>query len=387
MREGTEPPGDDELTDDPPPGEPRTEVPADSRVAVEPPAVEPSVVEPVPSASGPGDDMVRSIALGLVAFAATLILLAGFSTLLTRSGDSGSGPAATAPSSLVPGSTSPSAVPSSSAGTVPTAAPGDPVLVGAGDIADCTLGGDAQTESLLATIPGTVFTAGDNAYPNGTAEQFQDCYGPTWGRQLARTRPAAGNHDWETKDLAGYYGYFGTGAHPAGKSWYSYDLGAWHVIVLDSDCDQVGGCAAGSEQGKWLAADLAASKARCTMAIWHHPRFSSGEHGDIATVAPFWRVLYDAGADVVVDGHDHDYERFAPQDPNGRADDARGLREFVVGTGGAELRPFLAPRPNSVVRAAGSYGVIRFVLHPTGYEWHFITTDGQFGDSGAGTCH
>jgi hypothetical protein len=264
---------------------------------------------------------------------------------------------------------------------------GDPVLVGAGDIADCGLVADGATADLVDAIPGTVFTAGDNAYPDGSAAEFRDCYGPTWGRFLARTKPAPGNHDHVTKDLAGYLGYFGTAAAPNGASWYSYDLGTWHVVVLDSSCGDVGGCGPASAQGTWLGADLAASKTRCTLAIWHHPRFSSGEHGNDGEVAPFWQALYVAGADVVVNGHDHDYERFAPQDPAGKADPARGLREFVVGTGGADLRDFLAIKRNSVVRASGAHGVIRFVLRPTGYDWTFTSTTGEFRDSGSGTCH
>ena len=167
-----------------------------------------------------------------------------------------------------------------------------------------------------------MFTAGDNAYENGSPDQFRDCYDPTWGAFKDRTRPAAGNHDWETKDLAGYLGYFGEAAAPQGVSWYSYDLGTWHVVVLDSDCAAVGGCEATSPQGRWLAADLAASDATCTLAIWHHPRFSSGFHGNIAEVAPFWEALYAAGADVVINGHDHDYERFAPQTPDATIDQA-----------------------------------------------------------------
>ena len=263
----------------------------------------------------------------------------------------------------------------------------DPVLVGAGDIADCGLDDDAATASLLDGIDGTVFTAGDNAYPDGTSEQFRTCYGSTWGRQLARTRPAPGNHDWDTRDLAGYLGYFGAAAAPAGKSWYSYDLGAWHVIVLDSDCTSVGGCGPATDQGRWLATDLAASTAGCTLAIWHHPRFSSGEHGNDPSVAPFWTALYDAGADVVVNGHDHDYERFAAQDPDGRPDAARGLREFVVGTGGAALRSFPNPAANSERRNNTDHGVIRFVLHPTSYDWTFLPTSGGSADSGNAACH
>jgi hypothetical protein len=396
MREGTEPSEAAPPSEEPPPPEavppPDEPPPPEAGPPPDEPALEP--LEPTgPPAATPTDrgSLRRSIALGVVAFVATLVLLVGASTLIRRSGER-AGVGASVPPSLGAGSGSNGSSVAPSAGSsgpaAPSDPPGDPVLVGAGDIADCAAGGDEQTASLLDTIGGTVFTAGDNAYPNGTAAQFTDCYGPTWGRHLARTKPAAGNHDWETKDLAGYYGYFGTVAHPAGTSWYSYDLGSWHVIVLDADCEQVGGCAADSKQGKWLADDLAGSKAKCTMAIWHQPRFSSGkEHGDDTAVSPFWEALYDAGADVVVNGHDHDYERFAPQDPDARADDARGLREFVVGTGGAELRDFTAPRPNSLVRAAHSYGVLRFVLHQSGYEWRFISTDGQFSDSGAAACH
>jgi Calcineurin-like phosphoesterase len=373
MREGTEPPEAAPPASDPPsPGEP-----------VAP--LEP--VTPSPEPAHDGGSTGRSIALGVVAFAATIVLLAGLSGLLTRSQGGGAEASATAAPSIGIGSAAPSSAPSSSVGAVASGASTDAVLVGAGDIADCSLDKGAATATLLDGIAGTVFTAGDNAYPNGTAQQFTDCYDPTWGRLKARTRPAAGNHDWGTKDLAGYLGYFGAAAAPAGKSWYSYDLGAWHVVVLDSDCKEVKGCAPDSDQGKWLAADLAATKAKCTLAIWHHPRFSSGEHGDDADVGPFWKALYDAGADVVVNGHDHDYERFAPQDPAGRADDARGIREFVAGTGGAGLRTFATIRPNSIVRASVAHGVIRFTLHKSSYDWRFISTTGEFSDSGSGACH
>jgi len=324
--------------------------------------------------SGPSS-IARSVALGVVAFSATLILLFGMVSIVGRSaGSAAATPRATA--------TQP-AIASTPTASSPLA---DPVLVGAGDIADCDLESGAATAALLDTIEGTVFTAGDNAYPNGSAAQFQDCYAPTWGRHLARTRPAAGNHDWETKDLAGYREYFGAAAGPEGASWYSYELGAWHVIVLDSDCTFVG-CLPDSSQGRWLQADLDASKATCTLAVWHHPRFSSGEHGNDATVWPFWDALYRADADVVVNGHDHDYERFGPQDPAGREDKARGLREFVVGTGGAVLRGFTTVAAHSEVRLANTLGVIRFVLHPTSYEWSFIETSGEVADSGNGACH
>jgi hypothetical protein len=280
-----------------------------------------------------------------------------------------------------------SASPGSSAAT-PSGSAADPVLVGAGDIADCGADGDEATAALLDGIAGTVFTAGDNAYERGTPDQFRECYEPTWGRHRDRTRPAPGNHDWETAGLAGYLGYFGSAAQgPDGSSWYSYELGAWHVIVLDSACSKVGGCQPDSAQGRWLAKDLAANDSLCTMAIFHHPRFSSGEHGDIASVDAFWRLLYAANVDVVVNGHDHDYERFAPQDPQGRPDEARGIREFVVGTGGGDLRNFLRAAPNSEVRLAGGYGVIKFTLHESSYDAEFIAAGNDFRDVGTNDCH
>lgn len=355
-------------------------------------------VEPAPAdrPSSPGSGAVaRGLALGVFGFVATLILLFGLASLVQPSAG-GTAVGSTPPSVALATPTGASASASSSGGLAsgapssagPSASPsGDPVLVGAGDIADCGLDDDRATAALLDDIGGTVFTAGDNVYPDGSADQFRDCYGPTWGRHLARTRPAAGNHDWVTKDLAGYLGYFGAAAAPTGTSWYAYDLGAWHVIVLDSDCSAVGGCGPDSAQGRWLATDLAASTARCTLAIWHHPRFSSGEHGSDTAVAPFWRALHDAGADLVINGHDHDYERFAPQDPDGREDRARGIREFVVGTGGAALRTFPKTVANSELRVSAYHGVIQLVLHRSSYEWRFITTTGAFSDSGIGPCH
>ena len=345
--------------------------------------------------------MARGVGLAAGGFAATLILLFGLAGLVRPSGG-GSSSRATAtaatpsapPIAVASGGATPSVSPSNPttstgqpAGSPPGLPSGDPVLVGAGDIADCALADDDATAALVDSIAGTVFTAGDNAYPDGSAAQFRDCYGPTWGRFLTRTRSAPGNHDWVTKDLAGYLGYFGSAAAPDGKSWYSYDLGTWHIIVLDSDCSSVGGCGADSPQGGWLAADLKASTARCTLAIWHHPRFSSGEHGNDTEVAPLWTALAGAAADVVVNGHDHDYERFAPQDSAGQLDRAGGLREFVVGTGGAALRPFPTTATNSEVRATGAHGVIRFVLHQGSFEWRFISTSGAFSDAGSAVCH
>ncbi len=239
--------------------------------------------------------------------------------------------------------------PGSPAGPIVPGPPSDPILVGAGDIASCSSGGDEITAGLLDSIPGTVFTAGDNAYEDGTAGEFQDCYAPSWGRHRARTRPAPGNHDYHTSGAAPYYAYFGSLAGPGGRGYYSYDLGAWHIIALNSN----GAAGEESEQAVWLLADLAANPSLCTLAYWHHPLFSSGDHGSISQMKAIWEILDGAGVDVVVNGHDHVYERFAPQDAEGVADPT-GIREFVIGTGGESLTPFRSVLANSAARGAAS---------------------------------
>jgi len=263
------------------------------------------------------------------------------------------------------------------------------VLVGAGDIADCKdLSGAEATAKLLDQVPGTVMAVGDLAYPDGTKENF-DCYDRTWGRAKTRTRPAPGNHEFHSSGATPYFAYFGAAAGDAGGGYYSYLLGAWHIIVLNSECEDVGGCDAGSREEKWLRTDLAAHPASCTLAYWHKPLFSSGgAHGNDLLVAPLWQALYDAGADVIINGHDHDYERFAPQNPQGQADAPRGIREFVVGTGGKNLRPFGTTKDNSEVRSIDSFGVLKLTLRPNGYDWLFISQHGkQFTDSGSANCH
>src|SRR6266566_1401407 len=257
------------------------------------------------------------------------------------------------------------------------------VLVGAGDIADCTTG--EPTAKLLDNIAGTVFTAGDNAYSNGTAAEYATCYDPSWGRHKARTRPAPGNHDYGTSGATGYYNYFGALAGPAGLGYYSYELGAWHIISLNSNVS----VSAGSAQETWLRSDLAASTKTCTVAYWHHPRFSSGSsHGSSTMSADVFQALYDAGAEIVIVGHDHEYERFGPQTPNAVADPVRGIREFVVGTGGAGLYSFATPLPNSEVRDNTSHGVLKLTLSDGSYTWQYIPVAGNsFTDSGSGTCH
>jgi acid phosphatase type 7 len=270
-----------------------------------------------------------------------------------------------------------------------TALAQDPVLVGAGDIADCkVLSPAARTAVLLDHIEGTVFTLGDDAYESGTPREFAECYGPTWGRHKARTRPVVGNHEYETSFARGYYDYFGAAAGDPTKGYYSYDLGAWHVVVINSNCGQVGGCGAESPQVAWLREDLAKHPAPCTAAMWHHPRYSSAEHGDDRTMRTIWQTLYDANADVVLSGHDHDYERFAPQDADSKADPSRGIRQFVVGTGGRELYPWKHADPNSEVKNNQTFGVLRLTLHADGYDWEFIPVDDQtFRDHGSAKCH
>jgi acid phosphatase type 7 len=246
----------------------------------------------------------------------------------------------------------------------------DPVLVGAGDISSCDVSTDEDTAALLDAIPGTVAAIGDTVYPDGTDAEYANCYEPTWGRHLARTRPATGNHEYNTLGAQGYFNYFGAAAGDPAKGYYSYDLGAWHIIVLNSNCSFVG-CQAGSPQELWLRADLAAHPATCTLAYWHHPLFTMGGGGTSA-VRPFWEALYAARADVVLNGHVHSYDRFEPQDPGGNPDPTHGIREFIVGTGG--INPSMA-------------GVLKLTLHASSYDWEYIPVPGQtLTDSGSASC-
>lgn len=258
------------------------------------------------------------------------------------------------------------------------------VFVGAGDIAKCdSLGGAVGTARLLDRIPGTVFTVGDHAYDRGSAEDFAECYQPTWGRHKARTRPAPGNHDYGTRNAQGYFNYFGENAGPPGLGYYSFDLGAWHIISLNSTV----AADRRSAQHKWLEADLAANRVDCILAYWHIPVFSSGSHGNDWRMREVWRLLYDHGADIVLNGHDHNYERFAPQDPNGKADPVKGIRAFVVGTGGGGVYRQGRRQPNSEVWDNSSYGVLKLTLSPGAYAWAFVPMPGmKLTDSGTGTC-
>ena len=287
-------------------------------------------------------------------------------------GQAPSGGGTGAPSPIPP--VVPTPLPAPPSGAVPQ------VFVGAGDISMCDPNAEA-TARLVDGIGGTVFTLGDHAYFQGTAQEFRTCYDPTWGRHKARTRPVPGNHDYESAGAAPYFAYFGANAGPTGLGYYSFDLGAWHVVAMNSNIP----IQAGTAQWAWLRQDLAASRSRCLLAYWHHPLFTSGPDGTTAEVRDVWRLLYDAGAELVLNGHEHLYERFAPQDPDGRPDTAQGIREIIAGTGGAALYAPLGAAANSEVRLS-AFGVLKLTLATDGYQWEFIPVSGR-GDTGASSCH
>ena len=267
--------------------------------------------------------------------------------------------------------------------------PANPVIVAAGEIAGKGRGDSATAKLLDRLAPSAVLTLGDSAAPRGTDRQFRRFYRPTWGRHKGKTRPVAGDRDYRVKGARGHFEYFGKAAGRRKRGYYGYDLGSWHLIALNSNCGKIGGCAGGSAQERWLRADLAAHPNRCTLAYWHHPRFTSGSpRGGARAVAPLWRALHDAGADVVLNAHSRSYERFAPQDPGGRADRAGGIRQFVVGTGGQRLSRVGRARPHSEVRHSRTHGVLRMTLAAGRYEWRFVPQAGKtFTDSGAANCH
>jgi hypothetical protein len=316
-------------------------------------------------------------------------------------------------------------VPSSAASAVAgsavmaTAISEDPVIAAAGDIAcDPASRGFVDgrgalssckqmvTSDLLLTVGLTaVFPLGDLQYYCGSSDAFALSYGPSWGRVKDITHPVVGNHEYiqqgsrestrattgcdaSNDGAAGYFDYFGAAAGDPTQGWYNLDIGAWHVVVLNSNCSAAGGCRLRSPQMDWLTADLHAHPNLCTVALWHHPRFSSGEHGDDADYGDFWDVLYAGGVDVVVNAHDHIYERFARQTPSRVPDDAHGIRQFVVGTGGANHTYLQRIAVNSEVRDDQSFGVLRMTLHADRYDWEFVAEPGSsFTDRGTDHCH
>ncbi len=260
----------------------------------------------------------------------------------------------------------------------------DPVVVAVGDIAEAGGHQRSTSDRVLELDPDRVLVLGDNQYPNGELDDYRRLYHPTWGRFKARTRPVPGNHEYETPGAAGYLAYFGKQARPKGRSYYSFDLGGWHLIALNSSIDH----GPGSAQERWLRADLVATAKRCILAYWHVPRFSSGAHqGSWGSVGTFWNDLYAANADVVLSAHEHSYERFARQTPWAKAS-RQGIRQFVIGTGGANLLGFGNRKPNSQRRISHTHGVLELVLHPASYRWRFVSENGAVLDRGGPVaCH
>lgn len=251
-------------------------------------------------------------------------------------------------------------------------------LVAAGDVASCRSSGDEATAALVARLPGTVAVLGDSVYESGSDEEFRRCYAPSWGRFKGRTRPAVGNHEYGTPGAAGYFRYFGRAAGDPRHGYYAYRLGSWQVVVLNTNCAAAGGCGAGSPQERWLRGVLASSAATCTVAYGHHPRFSSGFHGPDRTVQPLWRALQDGHVELYLAGHDHHYERFAT---------SRGLRQFVVGTGGRSTYPVFRRVAGSQARWAGGYGVLSLRLLEGSYAWRFVAAPVErFTDTGSARC-
>lgn len=265
---------------------------------------------------------------------------------------------------------------------LPPAPPSNAILA-AGDISTCVNNNDEATARVLDANPKVpVLTLGDNVYDSGTASEFTSCYAPTWGRHRDRTYPAPGNHDYATPGAAGYFGYFGARAGSNATGWYSFDLGAWHLISLNSESD----FGASGAQVAWLKADLAATTKKCVLAYWHKPRFAAGTYSDFTAYVPFWEALYAARAEIVLNGHDHNYQRYQPMTPDGVSAPANGIREFVVGTGGWGAYP-LKPDSRRENAGTGIFGVLKLTLNSDSYEWQFLPAEGtSFSDSGSGAC-
>jgi acid phosphatase type 7 len=254
------------------------------------------------------------------------------------------------------------------------------ILLAAGDIAGCPVHyKDEVTAEMLADLPGTIAPLGDLVYQDGTRWQFRNCYDPSWGRVLSRSRPAPGNHEYRTDQAGPYYEYFGSRAGPSGKGYYTYQLGTWRIYSLNSERNF-------AEQTSWLTAHLAANPSKCILAYWHKPLYTSGQVPPTPWVRPLFDALYKAGAEVVLNGHQHNYERFAPQDADSNFD-PRGTREFVVGTGGAQLEDFVTVAKNSKLRYVAGHGVLRMTLSSGKYSWNFLPVPGAPpADSGYANC-
>jgi hypothetical protein len=256
------------------------------------------------------------------------------------------------------------------------------VLLAAGDIGVCGSTAAVGTGQMLDMLEGTVIAVGDMAYRFGTAQEFETCYDPVWGRHKARTRPSPGNHEYETSGAQPYYDYFGSQAGPSGLGYYSFRSGDWLVLSLNSNLP-VGGTTA---QAQWMRGELTANTTRCALAYFHHPLYSSGPNGDNARLAGLWQLLYEQGVDVIVSAHEHLYERYALMSPDGQRDDTRGVRQFIVGTGGAGLYTVVRAHPQSEIQIV-SHGILKLTLAALGYNWEFLQPGGTRADSGSDVCH
>jgi alkaline phosphatase len=315
--------------------------------------------------------LIRSPRARTLLLAAVAILLVGIAAFfLFRQYLPVKQPGLELPSSL-PSFVQPSGQASGSPG------PAAKTLVAVGDIGSCNSQADEAVAQLVDRLGGAIASLGDTVYETGSDQEFAQCFAPAWGPMKSRIHPAVGNHEYETDGAAGYYDYFGSAAGGRGQGWYSYDLGGWHVVVLNSNCELVG-CGAGSPQLAWLRQDLSKADASCLMAYWHHPRWSSGRHGSNAFVQPFWSQLERAGVDVILNGHDHDYERISVD----------GVREFVVGTGGRSLYAWPGrPLATTQTRSNQAYGALWMELQPGGYLWRYVALGGSgFTDAGSGSC-
>ncbi|HKO32769.1 MAG TPA: metallophosphoesterase [Candidatus Limnocylindria bacterium] len=313
--------------------------------------------------------MVRRYGLAAVAVLGAAAVFVVF-WLLPRMAVSGGG-SLTMPSSLP-------TLPVATAGPSGSAPPEPQVLLAVGDVATCESGADDAVAALASRLPGTIALLGDTVYDDGSTPEFRECFDPSWGQMRSRIRPAVGNHEYHTDAASGFFTYFGDAAGEAGKGWYSYDLGAWHVVVLNSNCGEDVECWSGTEQYAWLQSDLASFHGDCLLAYWHHPRWSSGRHGNSNWVGPFWDAIRDAGGDIVLSGHDHTYERVSVD----------GVREFVVGTGGKSHYPFTrSPLPGTEARNDSTYGLLWLALGERTYQWQFLGLgDTGFADAGSGEC-
>ena len=324
-----------------------------------------------------------------VALAALPVVVAG-GVLVALRPWAGDDATADPPRSTADRSVATSSAPTSSPTPEPTPDPApEPVTVlAAGDIGRCDETVDEATAALVAQHPDApVLALGDIAYHDGSTQNFAQCFDPSWGQFSARIHPVPGNHEYHQEGAGPYFDYFGAGAGERGKGWYSFDVGAWHVVALNSNCGKVG-CEAGSEQERWLRADLAANDARCTLAFWHHPRFSSGlEHGGTDSVEELWQALLDDGVELLLSGHEHLYERTAPLDADGQVDDDGGVRQFVAGTGGGNYYGLGARIPGSEAAFVDTPGVLSLTLRPDGYDWEFLpVVPGANSDAGSDDC-